>query len=151
MTSRKTSLKSYKKDYLLIGIPKDESSIRKLGAKWNSELNGWLFSSEESKKDGLKLAKKLGSKISINDEDDYDRLFEKHTYNWILTIVNTDCDDESIITTSEFDSFEQAKEELISHLEDCEEEKIIKLVSKWAKESFLCKNQYILKIEKKKT
>jgi hypothetical protein len=60
---------SHKKSYLLKGITKDDPNkelAKKLGAKWNKVLNGWLFFPSQQK-EGLELAKKIGAVIEVNE------------------------------------------------------------------------------------
>jgi hypothetical protein len=60
---------SHKKSYLLKGITKDDPNkelAKKLGAKWNKVLNGWLFFPSQQK-EGIELAKKIGAVIEVDE------------------------------------------------------------------------------------
>jgi hypothetical protein len=68
---------------------------------------------------------------------------------WVLTIVNSDCDDDEKICNYLFKSFDQAKEQLISDLEDFGEQKLMDMVTKdkSKKGLYLESGQYTLKID----
>ena len=66
------TLTLHKKSYLLKGISKDDpnkEAVKAAGAKWNGSLSGWLFFPKQHK-DGLKLAKKIGAEINIEQLDE---------------------------------------------------------------------------------